>query len=245
MSEWERRSAFDDKSVSSPSRRQTMELPLFPLNTVLFPGMVLPLHIFEPRYREMINRCIEEDTVFGVSLIESGSEVGEPAMPHRVGTAARIVRVERQPDGRMNITTVGTNRFRILEVDGESRPYLQGRVTPLPVVNGSTRLATEMAQKVRPKIIEYVELLSKATQTQLKLDRLPEDPTTLAFLVAIALQVNNDEKQKLLELAGVPEILDRERYLLSWETLLLKHMNDTQKAIQEMSGGPTGYIFPN
>jgi Lon protease-like protein len=245
MSNQDWRTAFDGKSVSPPSRKQTMELPLFPLNTVLFPGMVLPLHIFEPRYREMINRCIEEDSVFGVCLIESGSEVGEAAKPHRVGTAARIVRVERQPDGRMNITAVGTHRFRILELDTESHSYLTGRVAPLPVVNGGTRIAMEMAQKVRPKIVEYVELLSKATNTQLKLDRLPEDPATLAFLTAIALQVNNEEKQKLLELVGVPEMLDRERYLLSWETLLLNYMNDTQKSIQEMSSGPTGYIFPN
>jgi hypothetical protein len=102
-----------------------------------------------------------------------------------------------------------------------------------------------MVQKVRPKIIEYVELLGEASQTQLKLDRLPEDPTTLAFLVAIALQVNNDTKQKLLELPGIPEMLDRERYLLSWEIMLLQHMIETQASIEKMSSGPTGYIFPN
>lgn len=221
-----------------------MQMPLFPLNVVLFPGMVLPLHIFEPRYREMINRCVDENIPFGVVMIEEGQEVGATAVPHQIGTAARIARVERLGDGRMNITAVGTQRFRILELD-HSRSYLQARVAQFPVVNGSTRLAQSMVQKVRPKIVEYVDMLGAASQTDLKLDRLPEDPTTLAFLVAIALQVNNADKQKLLELPGIPEILDRERYLLSWEIMLLRHMIDTQSSLDEMSGGPTGYIFPN
>lgn len=225
-------------------RNEVMEMPLFPLNVVLFPGMVLPLHIFEPRYREMIDRCLEERIPFGVVLIAEGNEVGGPALPYKIGTAARIVRKDRQPDGRLNIKAVGTQRFRILELD-DSRSYLTAKVAQYPVVNGSTRAALEMAYKVRPKIIEYVEILSKASGTELKLDRLPEDPTTLAFLVAIALQVNNKDKQELLELVGIPEILDRERYLLSVETLLLQHMIETQNDLSDMSSGPTGYIFSN
>ncbi|HXF62006.1 MAG TPA: LON peptidase substrate-binding domain-containing protein [Caldilineaceae bacterium] len=221
-----------------------MDLPLFPLNVVLFPGMVLPLHIFEPRYLEMINRCLDEEIPFGVVLIQEGHEVGGAARPYMVGTAARIMRVERLVDERMNITVVGTQRFRILELN-RSRSYLSAAVSHFPAINGSTRIAMDMAQKVRPKIIEYVELLSKASQTKLKLDRLPEDPTTLAFLVAIALQINNRDKQQLLEIPGIPEMLDRERYLLSLELLLLRHMVETQDAILAMSGGSTGYIFPN
>ncbi len=225
-------------------RNEVMEMPLFPLNVVLFPGMMLPLHIFEPRYREMIDHCLEERIPFGVVLIAEGSEVGGTAVPHKIGTAARIIRKERQPDGRLNITVVGTQRFRILELD-DSHSYLTAKVALYPVVNGSTRAALEMGYKVRPKIIEYVELLSKASKTELKLDRLPEDPTTLAFLVAIALQINNKDKQALLELMGVPEMLDRERYLLSCETLLLRHMLETQDELASMSSGPTGYIFNN
>ncbi|MEX1019804.1 MAG: LON peptidase substrate-binding domain-containing protein [Litorilinea sp.] len=221
-----------------------MQMPLFPLNLVLFPGMVLPLHIFEPRYREMMNRCIDENIPFGVVMIHQGEEVGGGALPFEVGTAARITRVERLDDGRMNITAVGTQRFRILELD-QSRSYLQAKVAQFPIVNGSTRAASALVQKVRPKIMEYVELLGEASHTELKLDRLPEDPTTLAFLVAIAIQINNADKQKLLELPGIPEMLDRERYLLSWEIMLLKHMIETQASVEEMSTGPTGYIFPN
>lgn len=226
-------------------RNEHMQMPLFPLNVVLFPGMVLPLHIFEPRYREMINRCIDENIPFGVVMIKEGAEVGAgEVVPHSTGTAARIAKVERLDDGRMNITVVGTQRFKILQLD-RSRNYLQARVAQFPVVNGGTRSAVELVQKVRPKVLEYVETLAEASRTDLKLDRLPEDPTTLAFLVAIALQVNNETKQKLLELPGIPEMLDRERYLLSWEIKLLGHMIETQSNVEEMSSGPTGYIFPN
>jgi Lon protease-like protein len=238
-----RRSAVDGEQHEGESV-ELMEMPLFPLNVVLFPGMVLPLHIFEPRYREMINRCVEEEIPLGVVLIQEGQEVGGAAKPHMIGTAARIVKVDRALDGTMNITAVGMQRFRILELD-HSHSYLSAKVAQFPIVNGSTKAATDMVHRVRPKIIEYVSLLSKASKTELKLDRLPEDPTTLAFLVAIALQVDNDDKQKLLAMPGVPEILDHERYLLSCETLLLRYMVETQDSLAEMSSGPTGYIFAN
>lgn len=223
---------------------ETMDLPLFPLNQVLFPGMVLPLHIFEPRYQEMMNRCLEGRSPFGVVLIKQGSEVGAAVEPHKIGTAARISRVERLPDGRMNVVTVGTQRFRVLELD-HSHSYLSAKVAEFPAVNGNTRLATELAHRVRPQIAEYVALLSKASQNPLKLDRLPDDPTALAFLVSIALQVNSRDKQALLSLAGVPEMLAKEHHLLSRELLLTRYMVDTQQSVMEMSTGPTGYIFPN
>lgn len=222
----------------------TMDMPLFPLNVVLFPGMVLPLHIFEPRYREMINRCIDEDEPFGVVLAGDDDQIGNPAKVRRVGTAARITRVERLSDGRMDITTIGTKRFRIVGLD-HSLAYLTANVRQYPVANGATRLAEKLAHGLRPKVIEYVELLSEASKTRLRLDRLPEDPTTLALLVAIALQVDNEQKQALLEMPHVPQMLARERHLLSLETTLLRHMVQTQADVQEMSGGPTGYVFPN
>ena len=233
------------KSGDETQWNQTMEMPLFPLkNVVLFPGMMLPLHIFEPRYLEMIDRCSKERIPFGVALIAQGHEVGGAARPHTIGTAARIVRTERQDDGRMNITAVGTQRFRILELDF-SHSYLSATVAQFPVVNGATRRAQEMAQHVRPQVLEYVDLLAKASNTNLKLERLPEDPLTLAFLIAIAMQVNADAKQKLLELPGIPEILAMESKLIARESRLMEFMIDTQRDILAMNSGPTGYIFPN
>ena len=228
-----------------PQRTKTMELPIFPLkNVVLFPGMVLPLHIFEPRYREMINRCIDEQIPFGVVLIQEGQEVGEAATPHMIGTAAKIVRVERLPDGRMNITTLGTERFEILELH-HKRSYLTATVSTLRTVNGSTRAAVKMAQRIRSRLVEYVDLLSKVNDTELTLDRLPEDPLSLAFLVAIALQVPAENKQETLALQSVPAMLAHEYNLLSKELVVLKYMADTMVEAQAMNGGITGYIFPN
>src|SRR5215831_17790487 len=110
------------------------ELPLFPLEqVVLFPGMSLPLRVFEDRYKVMIGACQVTDQVFGVVLIRSGREVGDPADPETVGCTARMVRVDRIPDGRMHILTIGEQRFRLL---GQARVmpegYLVGDVALLP-----------------------------------------------------------------------------------------------------------------
>ena len=101
-----------------------MELRLFPLQTVLFPGMRMPLHIFEERYKVMIRECIEEDAPFGVLLIRSGAEVGGSAIPCNVGTTARISQVEYLDDGRMNIFTMGESRFRVDHLNTE-RDFLR------------------------------------------------------------------------------------------------------------------------
>lgn len=223
----------------------TVELPLFPLSdVVLFPRMVLPLHIFELRYREMIDRCTREETPFGVLLIKEGHEVGGAATPHLIGTAARIVRVEELEDGRMNIIAVGAQRFRVLELH-DNHSYLTGTVEPFPLVGGSSEVALELANRLRPRLHEYVELLGRASGQKLKLDHLPDDATTLALLVAIALQVGAEDRQALLSLPSVPAMLARQLHLLSRETLLLQYMVDTHADVAAMSMGPTGYILPN
>src|SRR5262249_26533095 len=108
-------------------------LPLFPLEqVVLFPGMSLPLRIFENRYKVMIGACQVTDQLFGVVLIRTGREVGDPAVPEQVGCTARLVRVDRIPDGQMHILTVGEQRFRLV---GPARAmpegYLVGNVQML------------------------------------------------------------------------------------------------------------------
>lgn len=221
-----------------------MDMPLFPLGLVLFPGMELPLHIFEPRYREMINRCLEEEIPFGVVLINQNPEAGEVGEPCPIGTAARITKVHRYPDGRMDIKTLGTKRFHI-EALNYNRSYLSAQVSHFPVLNGDTQLATEQAQRVRPKLYEYVDLLSSAAGVRLRMDRVPDDPTNLAFLTAIAMQVRPEDKQRMLALAGVPEILDMANYLLGRELQLLRYMIDTQPAVEAMTFGPTGSLFEN
>ena len=92
---------------------QHEELPLFPLKVVLFPGNILPLHIFEERYRLMVQHCLEEKSNFGVILIKKGSEVDDQAEPYNVGTAVRIIETDIMDDRRMNIITTGQYRFQI------------------------------------------------------------------------------------------------------------------------------------
>ena len=104
-----------------------MRLPLFPLNVVLFPGGYLPLHVFEARYRLMMRHCMDGDRRFGVALINSGSEVGEPAVPEAVGTVAKIDRVRTLDDGRMVLGVEGERRFRIVEIV-ERLPYISAEV---------------------------------------------------------------------------------------------------------------------
>lgn len=223
---------------------ETMYLPLFPLNTVLFPGMMLPLNIFEPRYLEMVDYCLETKTPFGVVLIRKGQEVGGSAIPHAIGAAARIMKTKRLADGRLHIVSVGTQRFRIEELD-HSRAYLSAQVSLLPFDVEVTPETERLTEKVKGRILEYVELISAASKVKMRLDRVPEDPKSMAFLVASALQVDNRERQALLEMPGITQMLARELHLLSRELMLMHHMVDTQPSIAQMGMGPTGYIFPN
>src|SRR5437899_11618873 len=104
-----------------------VRLPLFPLHTVLFPEATLALQIFEPRYREMIGRCLAHDEPFGVVLILEGEEIGGEAVPRKIGTEAAIIASERSKDGRYDIVAEGRRRFRIIAIDA-SRPSLRADV---------------------------------------------------------------------------------------------------------------------
>lgn len=104
------------------------ELPIFPLQTVLFPGGTLPLRVFEARYMDMSTRCLREDSVFGVNLIAEGHEVGTPARPHPVGVSARITAWDMAQPGVLHIVVRGERRFRILATETGENGLLLGRV---------------------------------------------------------------------------------------------------------------------
>lgn len=201
------------------------ELPLFPLNTVLFPQARLPLHIFEPRYREMIARCLDDDLAFGVLLIKEGVEVGGPAIPHPVGTIARITDLTRLPDGRMNLTALGVTRFRLLE-QFDTHAYATGRVVLLPDEHVDEAQTNPIAADVRRWFTEYVRAIRQVSEP----DRvatafnLPDDSTMLSYIVAAVLPVTALEKQMLLEIPTTFERLQRELSLLRREIEALKSM---------------------
>ena len=182
------------------------DLPLFPLRTVLFPGQALPLHIFEARYRQMIADCMEADATFGVVLIQEGMEVGSLATPYEVGTTAVIEDIERLSDGRMNIVTIGQERFQLRSYDVTSKPYLVGRVSPWPWSDYAPPEA-ELKQAVRRRVEQYVGLLSQASETDISLDSIPQNPSELAALAAVVLQIPPEQKQTLLETPSVDELL--------------------------------------
>jgi uncharacterized protein len=231
--------------VTMEDLTEVIELPLFPLNTVLFPGQVLPLHIFEDRYRLMIRRCLAEDTPFGVVLIRQGREVGESAEPHLIGTVARIVESSHLPDGTMNILTVGTERFRIRRLYHD-QPYLRGEVESFPMPEPSdVEALTGLAERVRAQIRRYIELIAQAAGLQIQVGEIPETPQQVGYLAAVAMQVENAEKQALLNSASLPNILAEEMILLRRENALLSWMVNTKEWPDRMQFGPSGTLLPN
>ena len=201
---------------------KNISLPLFPLNTVLFPGQVLPLHIFEERYRRMIGQCIEKSWPFGVTLIQEGLEVGGSAKPFEVGTTARVTQVERLNDGRLNIISVGEMRFRIASLDQVKDGYLRAGVTLWPWSPSDENASLALALNVRDRLRRYVGMISQASGTELKTNDLPDEPTELACLTAAALQVEQIEKQELLISPSIAALLAKEVGLLRRELRALQ-----------------------
>ena len=193
----------------APGRRV---LPLFPLDTVLFPDAAIPLQVFEDRYKLMVQRCLEGDSEFGVVLIKSGSEVGGPAEPHSVGTVARIIDVERLDEGRMRIAVAGRERFRIEEIT-QRLPYMEGWVVALQEKEEEALSAPEM-DAVRQAAAEQVRLLHGLRRGWVREPKLPAEPVALSYFIAVLLQVGSDEKQALLEESSPPARLRAELRLM-------------------------------
>ena len=174
-----------------------MDLRLFPLNSVLFPGMRMPLHIFEERYKIMIRECIEEDAPFGVMLIRSGAEVGGTAVPHDIGTTARILQVEYLDDGRMNIFAIGGERFRTVAIN-TTQPYLRGEVSVIEQ-QPSTDSAFVAVQRARQLFDDYLKTYLALGDQWTRGVYLPDDPGEAADYIAARLDVATDLKQSWLE----------------------------------------------
>ncbi len=196
-------------------------IPLFPLNTVLFPGASLPLQIFEERYKLLVRHCLDNDSKFGVILIKSGSEVGEPAVPHSTGTVAHIVQVNRIRGDRMFISVTGQQRFRIKEIT-QRRPYLAAQVEVMEDEREVDVPPTEL-QAVREAVNQHVRLVLGSRGGWQRSARLPLDPVVLSYFIARTLQVGLPEKQVLLEENSTARRLEAELDLLRRENEALKH----------------------
>jgi uncharacterized protein len=183
------------------------EMPLFLLNTVLFPYAQVQLHVFEDRYKEMIRHCSQYDQGFGVVLIKTGEEVGGEAEPYLVGTAVRIVSVHTYDDGRMDVRVQGERRFRIRRFD-ESRPYLVGQVEPVIEMEIETDDdADALVRRARDYVEAYIQGYFARYDVKVAKIKLPQDATALSFVVANFLQAENLVKQRLLETTDTLERL--------------------------------------
>jgi len=191
-----------------------VELPLFPLNSVLFPGATLPLHIFEERYKLMIGRCLQSGSPLGVLLIRSGNEVGEATEPFEVGTTARIVRVQHLDEGRMNLVCLGERRFRLLRKLRDT-PYLVGEAEPLDSTDIEGEDVAELAETVAALFAEYYRIYLAVSNQWARQIGMPGGAAALADFVGSRLAVSLWTKQRLLEELSVRRRLDMELETLS------------------------------
>ncbi|HSK53430.1 MAG TPA: LON peptidase substrate-binding domain-containing protein [Clostridia bacterium] len=241
-----------------------MELPLFPLHAVLCPGIVMPLHIFEDRYRALTRHCIETGSPFGIVLIRDGREVGtaRSLAVAGVGAVAEIREASRYADGRYDLLVAGTGRFALENVDVSSAPYLVGTVTGLDDEVGDEALAERLSAAAVRRFVKYLELLrtrdgedGDILDIRVEVDArrepsrpedpadalvvevedadeeagpdleprllIPDDPTTLSYLLSGIIQVELPRRQALLEAETTVERLAELTTLLDREILLL------------------------
>jgi Lon protease-like protein len=202
----------------------TRRLPLFPLGSVLFPGLLMPLHIFEDRYRELVSDLLalpEEAREFGIVAIREGRETGVDGITalYEVGCTARLRQVEAYDDGRYDIVTTGATRFRLHGLD-DSRAYFQGDVELLDEPPGDEE-ATVVADGVRRLFGRYRAVLTgDGDESQ----ELPSDPGVLSYLVAAAMILDLADKQALLAAPDVSSRLHAELDLLRRETRILRDL---------------------
>lgn len=201
----------------------TERLPIFPLDAVLFPGLVLPLQIFEERYRDLMRDLLEgeEPYRFGVVSIELGHEVG-PGAARRlaaVGCTAEIRGVERHDDGRYDVVTTGGPRFRVEDVD-DSLSYLRADVTLLPEEDGPG--ADKITEPVAHLFRRYCDRLSEHGAEVADLGDLPAEPVELSYLVAASMVLDRPDKQRLLQAEDAATRLHLAYDLLRRENLLLE-----------------------
>lgn len=188
---------FGKSKVAEPTKAtpQILEIPLFPLNTVLFPGSVLGLKIFEQRYLDMVTAALREHSHFGICLIIKGSEVGDAAEPHTIGTLASIDQADMEQLGILLTTCRGGQRFRILERRVEASGLQTAKVQLLPDANGTA---------IPPERERLLPLLQKIV-SDVGPERMPEphhfdDAAWVSYRLTEVLPIQNLAKQKLLEL---------------------------------------------
>ncbi len=205
-------------------------LPLFPLGTVLYPGLLLPLNIFEERYRQLVRDLLDgpEPRRFGVIAIRKGRETGVDGISalYQVGCTATLREVAEQEDGRYLLVTVGTQRFRLVSLD-DSQPYLQGEVDLIEDEVGDEAAAGLAVHAVQRAFRGYVEALASRESVEVTVPELPDEPLMLSYLVAASMILDLSVRQDLLAEPDAERRLGAERTLLTRETTMLRSLTAT------------------
>ncbi|MDQ0403256.1 LON peptidase substrate-binding domain-containing protein [Streptomyces sp. NBC_01723] len=241
----------------------TVRLPLFPLNSVLFPGLVLPLNIFEERYRalmrELLKTSEDEPRRFAVVAIRDGYEVAQsaPGLPdptatpergptagfgsdplkafHKVGCIADAATIRERADGTFEVLATGTNRVRLVSVDA-SGPFLTAELEPLPEEPGDE--AGALAEGVLRSFRQYQKRLAGARERSLATGaELPDEPGVVSYLVAAAMMLDTPTKQRLLQAPDTASRLRDELKLLRSETAVIRTLPSLPAS--ELTRGPT------
>jgi len=208
----------------------TQMLPLFPLGTVLYPGLLLPLHIFEDRYRQLVRdlKAGPEPRRFGVIAIREGRETGVDGVSalYEIGCTATLRRVSERDDGRFDLITIGADRFRLITLD-RSLPYLQGEVEILPEETGDSDAVERAVEAVQRAFRGYVDALTARGMTQVSVPDLPDEPMPLSYLVAASIIADLPDRQALLAEPDALGRLNAERALLTREAAMLRSLTAT------------------
>jgi Lon protease-like protein len=205
-------------------------LPLFPLGTVLYPGLVLPLHIFEDRYKQLVRDLLAgpQPPRFGVIAIREGREtgIGGVSALHDVGCTATVREVDEAKDGQYDLVTVGTDRFRLRALD-DSRLYLTGEVELIGEPVGDEAAADLAVSAVQRGFRAYLDVLADRGAARINVPDLPDEPVLLSYLVAASMIIELNDRQGLLAQPTAVRRLTAERALLARETAILRELGTT------------------
>jgi Lon protease-like protein len=205
-------------------------LPIFPLHTVLFPGAPIQLHIFENRYIQMIEDCMQAEGRFAVALIERGREaLGPLAQPFKLGCSAAIREIEPLDDGRILLVAQGIERVRIEEIVS-NHPYLTAAVRPEPVAGKGDHALASQSASLYLLVHRYLEIVAEEAAGELSSFQLPDEPTELAYLTGSLLQIPLSEKQTLLSLESAGELITTTKHTLRREIALQRAFKDRDPA---------------
>ena len=192
------------------------QLPLFPLPLVLLPNEVLPLHIFEPRYRQMLTDIALRRNLFGVTFFDA--EEGFPDKPAlgSIGCAAEVRETNTLPDGRSNIITSGVIRYRLIEYVDVGTPYFSGEIEFFEDGNEDLEIIQPVADDVYDLFERIAKAAFKLSGSRGNFPEIPKaEPEQLSFLVTAAFNLDNDVKYKMIEMTSTSERLTKLRSILA------------------------------